>query len=31
MHMGANADNDKPKLVNNSVKTNVLNLKSEVN
>lgn len=29
--MGANADNDKAKLVNNSVKTNVLNLKSEVN
>ena len=29
--MGANDDNDKAKLVNNSVKTNVLNLKSEVN
>lgn len=31
MYMGANADNDKIKLVNNSVKTNVLNLKSKVN
>ena len=31
MYMGAKADEDKTKLVNNSVKTNVLNLKSEVN